>query len=79
LGGTAGTIAIPDTVIGIGDFTPRLDDATCMGNTNWSDLAFHFGLRSCRVDSRLRHGISERRQGRHQGKILKAAPALDSE
>jgi hypothetical protein len=31
------------------------------------DLALHLGLRSCRVDRPVRHGISEGRQGRYQG------------
>jgi hypothetical protein len=67
IGVTVGTIAIPDTVIGLAISSQGLDNAKCMGNTNWFDLALHFGLRSCRVDSRLRHGISERRQGQHGG------------
>ena len=35
--------------------------------TNWFDLALHLGLRSCRVDRRVRYRISEGRQGRYQG------------
>jgi hypothetical protein len=66
-GGSVGTTAFRGRVIGLTISPQGHRNANGVDDTDWFDLALHLGLRSCRVDRRVRHGISEGRQGRYQG------------
>jgi len=37
-----------------------------LDGTNWSDLALYRGLRNSGLGHRIRHGVPERRERRHQ-------------
>jgi len=65
-GATIGVTGIGVAAIRIGDHAPRCDHARGVNDTKWSDLALHRGLRGNRLGVRVRYGIPEGRQGRHQ-------------
>ena len=54
-------------------------NANSVDDTHWFDLALHLGLRSCRVDRRVRHGISQGRQGRYQRQNPQSRARADGE
>jgi hypothetical protein len=74
IGGTVGTIAIPDTVIGVGDFIPGRGNANCMGDTNWFDLALFLGCTAAAWIAGFGTGYQKGARDAVKEQILKAAP-----